>query len=315
MAVGGAMPVSSPFNPISPQEMDISHLFIAILIIAGVIFALVAFLVLYPAVRYRHRSGAGEPYQEFGRPKLEIAWTVAPAVLLAVVFGFTVTTMRASDPPTGQQPPDLTVIGHQWWWEMRYAAGGVTANELHLPVGRRMLLQLDSADVIHTFWVPQLGRKMDMIPGHTNRLWVEPTQTGTFLGACAEYCGTEHAWMRLRVIVQPQAEFDAWQRQQMQAAMPPSGGDAARGAMLFQQQTCASCHAIAGTGASAQVGPDLTHFGGRDTIGAGVLDNTPENLAKWLKDPQAVKPGNHMPDLQLTDDQIRALVAYLEAQQ
>ncbi len=308
------MPVSTPFNPISPQALDISNLFIAILIIAGVIFALVAFLVLYPAVRYRHRPGADEPYQEFGRPKLEIAWTVAPAVLLAVVFGFTVTTMRAADSPTGDHPPDLTVIGHQWWWEMRYTTGGVTANELHLPVGRRMLLQLDSADVIHNFWVPQLGRKLDMVPGHTNRLWVEPTQTGAFLGACAEYCGTEHAWMRLRVIVQPQAEFDAWQRQQTQTSVSPTSGDAAQGAMLFQQVTCASCHAIAGTNANAQIGPDLTHFGGRDTIAAGVLDNTPENLTKWLKDPQAVKPGNHMPNLQLTDSQIRDLVAYLEAQ-
>lgn len=308
------MPVSTPFNPISPQALDISNLFIAILIIAGVIFALVAFLVLYPAVRYRHRPGADEPYQEFGRPKLEIAWTVAPAILLAVVFGFTVTTMRAADSPTGGHPPDLTVIGHQWWWEMRYTTGGVTANELHLPVGRRMLLQLDSADVIHNFWVPQLGRKLDMVPGHTNRLWVEPTQTGTFLGACAEYCGTEHAWMRLRVIVQPPAEFDAWQRQQTQTSVSPTSGDAAQGAMLFQQVTCASCHAIAGTNANAQIGPDLTHFGGRDTIAAGVLDNTPENLTKWLKDPQAVKPGNHMPNLQLTDSQIRDLVAYLEAQ-
>ncbi|MDQ6908876.1 MAG: c-type cytochrome, partial [Chloroflexota bacterium] len=153
-----------------------------------------------------------------------------------------------------------------------------------------------------------------MIPGHTNWLWVEPTKVGTYLGACAEYCGTEHAWMRIRVIVQSQAEFDAWQRQQAQAAVAPTGGDAARGAMLFQQQTCASCHAIAGTNANAPVGPNLTHFGGRDTIAAGVLDNTPDNLAKWLKDPQAVKPGNHMPNLQLTDDQIRTLVAYLEAQ-
>jgi cytochrome c oxidase subunit 2 len=190
----------------------------------------------------------------------------------------------------------------------------VTANEIHLPVGKRMLLQLEGGDVIHDFWVPQLGRKMDMIPGHTNWLWVEPTQTGTFLGACAEYCGAEHAWMRIRVIVQPQAEFDAWLRQQTQAAVTPTGGDAAQGAMLFQQQTCASCHAVAGTGANAQVGPNLTHFGGRDTIAAGVLDNTPDNLAKWLKDPQSVKPGSHMPDLQLTNDQIRALVAYLEAQ-
>lgn len=307
----------SPFNPISPQGREISNLFIGILIAGAVVFTLVTALVLIAAVRYRHRPGnTDEPYQEFGRRRLEIAWTVVPAVVLLVILGFTVQTMAAVSPGPGNHPPDVIITGYQWWWGIDYpAAGVVTANEVHLPVGRRTLLQLEGGDVIHDFWVPQLGRKTDMIPGHTNWLWVEPTRTGTFLGACAEYCGAEHAWMRIRVIVQPQAEYDAWLRQQARAAVPPPpGGDAARGALLFQQQTCASCHAIAGTGATARVGPDLTHFGSRDTLGAGVLANTPENLAKWLKDPQAVKPGNHMPDLQLTDAQIRELVAYLEAQ-
>ena len=204
-------------------------------------------------MRYRHRGGNGddEPYQEFGRRRLEIAWTIVPAVVLAVILGFTVKTMAAVSPGPGDHPPDLIVTGYQWWWGIQYPASGVvTANEVHLPVGKRMLLQLDSADVIHDFWVPQLGRKMDMIPGHTNWLWVEPTQTGTFLGACAEFCGAEHAWMRIRVIVQPQAEFDAWQRQQSQPHPAPTGGDAAQGAQLFSQMTCASCHAVAGTSAA-----------------------------------------------------------------
>lgn len=302
----------SPFNPISPQERDISHLFIGILIVGAVVFTLVTALVLFIAVRYRQRGG-GEPEQEFGRRRLEIAWTIAPAVLLAVILGFTVRTMAAVSPGPGDHPPDLIVTGYQWWWGIQYPASGVvTANEVHLPVGRRMLLQLDSADVIHDFWVPQLGRKMDMITGHTNWLWVEPEKVGTYLGACAEYCGAEHAWMRIRVIVQSQAEFDAWQRQQAAPHPTPTGGDAARGAQLFAQLTCASCHAVSGAG--ARIGPDLTHFGGRDTLGAGVLENTSENLTRWLKSTQAVKPGNHMPNLQLTDDQIRALVAYLEAQ-
>ncbi len=305
----------SPFNPISPQERDISNLFIGILVAGAVVFALVAGLVLFIAVRYRHRGGSDEPYQEFGKRRLEIAWTIAPAIVLAVILGFTVKTMAATSPGPGDHPPDLIITGYQWWWGIQYPASGVvTANEVHLPVGRRMLLQLDSADVIHDFWVPQLGRKMDMIPGHTNWLWVEPDTAGTYLGACAEFCGAEHAWMRIRVIVQPQAEFDAWQRQQARPHPAPAGGDAAQGAQLFAQMTCASCHAVAGTGASARVGPDLTHYGSRDTLGAGVLDNTPANLAQWLKDPQAVKPGSHMPNLQLTDDQIRALVAYLESQ-
>lgn len=305
----------SPFDPISPQERALAHLFIGILIAGAVVFALVAALVVIIAIRYRYRGGADEPYQELGRRPLEIAWTIAPAVVLLVILGFTVRTMAAVSPGPGGHPPDLIVTGYQWWWGIQYPASGVvTANEVHLPVGRRTLLQLDSADVIHDFWVPQLGRKMDMIPGHTNWLWVEPTKTGTYLGACAEYCGADHAWMRLRVIVQSQEEFDSWQRQQAQSHAVPTGGDAARGAQLFAQLTCASCHAIVGTPANARVGPDLTHFGDRDTLGAGVLDNTPANLARWLKSPQAVKPGNHMPNLQLTDDQIRALVAYLEAQ-
>ena len=316
MAVGGAMPVSSPFSPISPQERDISNLFVGILIAGAAVFVLVTALVVIAMIRYRGRRGSTEePYQEFGRRRLEIAWTIVPTVIVLVLLGFTIRTMAAVSPGPGDHPPDLVITGYQWWWGVQYpSSGAVTANEIHLPVGKRMLLQLEGGDVIHDFWVPQLGRKMDMIPGHTNWLWVEPTQTGTFLGACAEYCGAEHAWMRIRVIVQPQAEFDAWLRQQTQVAVAPTGGDAAQGAMLFQQQTCASCHAIAGTGANSQVGPNLTHFGSRDTIAAGVLDNTPDNLAKWLKDPQAVKPDSHMPDLQLSDDQIRALIAYLEAQ-
>jgi cytochrome c oxidase subunit 2 len=308
--------LSSPFSPISPQERDISHLFIGVLIVGGVVFALVTGLVIYAAIRYRHRAGDDtEPRQEFGRPKLEIVWTAVPVVLLAVIFGFTVSTMRAASPgPNGQQP-DLIVTGYQWWWGVQYPqAGVVTANEIHLPAGKRTLLRLDSADVIHDFWVPQLGRKMDMIPGKTNYLWVEPETPGTYLGACAEYCGAEHAWMLVRVIVQPQAEYDAWLKAQALPQPAPNGGDAARGAQVFQQLTCASCHAIAGTQAGAQVGPNLTHLGSRETIGAGVLTNTPENLATWLRDPQAVKPQNHMPNLQLSEDDIRALVVYLESQ-
>lgn len=308
--------MSSPFNPISPQERDISNLFIGVLIVGAVVFALVAGLVIYAAICYRRRAGDDrEPPQVFGWLKLEIVWTAIPVVLLAVIFGFTVSTMRAASPgPNGQQP-DLVITGYQWWWGIQYPQAGVaTANEIHLPAGKRLLLQIDAADVIHDFWVPQLGRKIDAIPGKTNYLWVEPQTPGTYLGACAEYCGNEHAWMLIRVVVQPQPEYDAWLKAQALPQPAPTGGDAARGAQVFQQLTCASCHAIAGTQAGAAVGPNLTHLGSRETIGAGVLTNTPENLASWLRDPQAVKPGSHMPNLQLSEDDIRALVAYLESQ-
>jgi cytochrome c oxidase subunit 2 len=227
--------VSSPFNPVSPQGHDISNLFVGVLIVGGVVFALVTGLVIYAAIRYRRRAGdESEPRQEFGRPKLEVLWTAVPIVILAVLFGFTASTMGAVSPgPNGQQP-DLIITGYQWWWGLQYPqAGVVTANEIHLPAGRRMLLRLDSADVIHDFWVPQLGRKIDMIPGKTNYLWVEPQTPGTYLGACAEFCGAEHAWMLLRVIVQPQAEYDAWLRAQALPQPTPNDGDAARGAQII----------------------------------------------------------------------------------
>ena len=305
---------SSPFNPNSPQAQAIADLFAWNLVIAAIIFALVFGLTIYIAIRYRGQPGQGEPPQFFGHSKLEIAWTLAPALLLLVVFGFTVGTMRAADPPVGDQSPDLVVTGYQWWWRVEYpAAGAVTANEIHIPVGKRLLVRLEGGDVIHDFWVPQLGPKRDMVPGHSNHLWIEADAPGIYLGACAEYCGNQHAWMRLRVIAQPQAEFDAWQQQQLQAPAPPAGGDAAQGAQIFQQRTCANCHAIAGTPATAHAGPDLTHVASRQTLGAGVLDNTPDNLMKWLADPQAVKPGNHMPSLRMTEEELRALVAYLES--
>ena len=304
---------SSPFNPDSPQARAISDLFTGSLVIAGIIFVIVTGLVAYIVYRYRSRPGMGEPRQLSGHTRLEIGWTIAPALVLIVMFGWTITTMRAADPPVGDRQPDLVVRGVQWWWQVEYPQSGVvTANEIHIPIGQRLLVRLESADVIHDFWVPQLGPKRDMVPGHPNHIWLQADTPGTYLGACAEYCGEQHAWMRLRVIAQPQAEFDAWQQQQRQAPAAPTSGDAAQGVQEFQEHTCANCHAIAGTAATARAGPDLSHLASRQTLGAGVLQNTPDNLMKWLADPQVVKPGNHMPSLRLTDAELRALVAYLE---
>lgn len=320
------MQVSSPFDPSSPQAQAILHLFVVTLIVSAVILSVVTGLVIYICIRYRSRAGEGEPRQEFGQPKLEMAWTIVPVLIVIALFVLMLDTMRVADPQSRRQA-DLQIIGHQWWWEVRYAQSGViTANEIHVPVGKRLLLQLESADVIHDFWVPQLGRKMDMIPGQSNYMWIEAGAPGIYSGACAEYCGAEHAWMRIRVVAEPQADFEAWQRGQMQTA--PSQGqtattpslpattstpaEAPAGAQLFQQMTCRSCHAVAGTGANARVGPDLTHLASRQTLAAGRLENNPTNLARWLADPQAVKPGTYMPDLQLSDEQVRQLVAYLE---
>jgi cytochrome c oxidase subunit 2 len=284
-----------------------------ILLACGAIFAVVAGLVVACVVRFRGRAGAPEPRQVPGSRRLEIAWTVAPLLLVVWMFALTARTMRASDPPADRDP-DLVVVGHQWWWEVRYPrAGVITANEIHVPVATPWLVRLESADVIHDFWVPELARKVDMVPGHPNHVWLAAERPGTYLGACAEFCGVQHAWMRLRVIAEPPAAFAAWLEAERAPAAAPAGGPAARGRALFTELTCASCHAIAGTGAAARIGPDLTHLASRRTLGAGLLENTPAALARWLADPQALKPGSHMPDLELDAAQVADLAAYLGA--
>jgi cytochrome c oxidase subunit II len=206
-------------------------------------------------------------------------------------------------------PLRVRVIGHQWWWEYEYPdLGIVTANELHVPVGRPVRLELESADVVHNFWIPQFGWKKDNTPNHVTPMNVVVDEPGVFDGACTEFCGTQHAWMRIRAVASPPEQFEAWVARNQQ----PAPGAAPRGQQVFQQHTCVNCHAIQGVG-GARVGPDLSHFGSRTTIGAGVLENTPENLRAWLIDPQRSKPGALMPGyVDLPDDDLRALVDYLE---
>lgn len=303
-----------PFDPMSPFELAISNIFVAILIIGLLVFLLVTVWLTVNIVRFRHRPGQPEPYQEYGQRKVELIWTITPAVLLAVVFVFTVNAMAAADPaPASHQQPDIIVIGHQWWWEVRYPASGVVAaNEIYLPTGKRLLVRLESVDVIHSLWVPQLARKMDLVPGQINEMWIEADKPGIYDGACAEYCGTEHAWMRIQAIAVSPAAFTSWEQAQNQHAITPTSGLAAAGAKLFQEKTCVNCHTIAGTAAHADVGPNLTHFASRRMLGGGVLTNTPANVAKWMTNPQAVKPGVHMPNFQFNSTEVRELTAYLE---
>lgn len=306
-----------PFNAASPQSTAIANLFIAIAVIAAVILLIVTITVLWAALRFRHRPGSTEPAQNSGNLPLEVTWTVIPFLLLALVAFFTVRTMRAADPPyDGATQPSVVVTGHQWWWSVDYPQAGIhTANEIHIPVGERVLFALRSADVIHSFWLPTVARKMDMIPGNEHYLWIEVDEPGVYEGTCAEFCGAQHAWMRLRLVAQSRPDYDQWLHQQAATPAPPTSDEAAAGAQLFQTRTCVNCHAIAGTAADARVGPDLTHVATRATLAGGVLTNTPENLARWLADPAAVKPGNHMPNLQLQKDEIGQLVAYLETLQ
>lgn len=304
---------SSIFDPQAPHAQAISHLFIISLIVCAVIFACVTGGIIYSLVKFRWREGEADPQQIAGNKTVEIIWTAIPLVIVLVLFGMTVRAMQISDPPAPANP-DLIVIGHQWWWEARYAKTGViAANEIHIPVGKPFSIRLDSVDVLHEFWVPQLTRKMTTVPHAQNHIWMQADKAGTYEGVCSEYCGTQHAWMRFLVIAEPQAEYDAWEKAQLTNVPIATNGEAAQGWQLFKQMTCISCHAIGGTEANARVAPDLTHFASRRDLGAGVLRNTPENLRRWMRDPQAVKWGAKMPKFNLNETQLTQLVNFLEA--
>ena len=305
-------------DPQSALARSSTDLFNVALLISTLIVLGVGALIVYMIVRFRARADTAEPEPDYGNRRLEIAWTAAPALLLAVIAVFTVGALGSQEADATKQPaggtPDIIVTGHQWWWEVRYPTQGVvTANEIHMPVGQKFLVRLEAADVIHDLWIPQLGPKMDNVPGHTNWMWLQGDQPGTYQGACAEYCGTEHAWMLIRAVVQPQAEYNAWLQQQSAPAAAPADAASQHGAQLFAQHTCISCHAIAGTAAQGLAGPNLTHFASRQILAAGVLTNTAANVTRWLRNPQEVKPGNHMPNVRLTEDDLRDLTAYMES--
>jgi len=304
--------VSSPLLPASQQAQSIYDLFQIVMVIAAVILLIVTGLVVTAAIRFRRRPGDALPRQDFGNHRLETLWTVIPFLIVTAMFVLTVRTMRQVDPHPIDRKPDLEIEAHQWWWEFRYpGAGVVTANELHIPVNKNLYYRLTSGDVVHDFWVPQLGQKIDAVPNHPNYAWISADAPGTYLGTCAEYCGAEHAWMRIRVIAQSPEDFAAWVKDQRQPAVSPSGmGIAGRG--LFLGLPCMNCHTIAGTSAQGTVGPNLTHLASRQTLAAGVFDNTSKNLARWLADPQKFKPGCHMPNLNLKPNEIKVLTAYLE---
>jgi cytochrome c oxidase subunit 2 len=310
--------LTSIFDPVSPPAAEIVTLSVLVLGICAAIFLIVAGLTVYAIIAFRARPGQqrSEPPQIYGSNPLELAWTVVPLLIVFVLFLVTTRTLlaiqKAPAPPGAIQ---VTVIGHQWWWEFRYPdLGVVTANELHVPVSdpehrRPTYLRLESADVVHSFWIPQLNGKTDVIPNRANTMWIEPQRAGVFLGQCAEYCGTQHAHMLLRVVAEPPAEFDAW----VAAQRGPSAVDvdAAAGRQVFERAACVNCHRVDGTAADGTFGPDLTHLMSRATIGAGVAPNTPAVLRAWVEDPDQLKPGALMPAMKLDAQQIDAIVAYL----
>jgi cytochrome c oxidase subunit 2 len=307
--------VNPVLSPASPQAEALSRLFVVTLFVCAVIFVIVSALVLICILRYRSQPNDAEPAQIAGNHRLEVSWTVASILILVGLFVLTVQAMRVSD-PAADRPPDLTVIGHQWWWEARYPSGAVTANEIHIPTGIPLIFRIETADVIHDFWVPELGRKIDAIPGRPVSIWLAADKPGTFTGACAEYCGVQHAWMRITVVAEPPDAFAKWETHELSLAATPTDPAAARGAQLFQTRSCAACHAIRGgpsqPTAQARYAPDLTHVAERSTLGAGVIDNTRSELGRWLQNPQAIKVGCHMPDTELSEKDADDLVAYFE---
>ncbi|PWT94154.1 MAG: cytochrome c oxidase subunit II [Candidatus Melainabacteria bacterium] len=273
----------------------------------------VAGLLIFGIIKYRHRPGDGEPDQTEGSTTLEIIWTAIPLVIFLYLGWLTFSVMGIVYPPAGKRQPDITVIGHQFWWEYRYPKSGVvTANELYLPLGSDLMLEIRGADVIHSFWVPGFGQKMDAIPGHPNNLFLKPIREGLFLGQCAEYCGSQHSLMRIMANVVSPKEFEAWTKSQAKVPAPPTDKTALHGRELFMSRTCIQCHSIAGTCATAQVAPDLTHIADRKTIGAGVIANNLENLTEWIMDPQQFKPGSLMPNMRLTKSEAHDIAFYLE---
>jgi len=336
-----AIPV---FDPVSPQTEAIRALFVMVLVISAVIFAIMAILIVLALVRFRARSPEELPLQDHGSERRELFWMLGPILVviwLAAITAklvFAINTHSVADPP-GDDPARIRVIGHQWWWEARYPteawkdhlatdvsrplplslpAGDhapdevLVANEIHIPVGTAIRVSVESADVIHSFWVPQLARKIDAIPGRTNHIWLQADRPGTYQGYCAEFCGTQHAWMRFLVIAHQPAEFSRWLATQTTPAADPATALASKGAELFRSMSCVDCHAFGAVGTRSAIGPDLTEVSRRSILGAGVIRNSPENLRRWLENPQAIKPGSKMPNFRLTSAQIDALIAYFD---
>ena len=312
---------ASPTNIFAPASTPAGSIFglsIFVLVTVAAIFVVVFALLAYAVVRFRKRRGTdnSEPVQIYGSTQVELAWTVIPVLIVVALFLAAARVIAlVQDPPHPPGALEVIVTGHQYWWEYRYPQLNiVTANELHVPVSdaihpRATFLTLLSADTDHSFWVPRLGGKTDLIPNHPNQMWMDPHETGLFLGQCAQYCGTQHAKMLLRVYVQSPMEFERWVHDQQQT---PKSDASSRGQRVFESTACVNCHTVSGTAAKGRFGPDLTHLMSRDTIAAGVAANTPEQLRLWIRNPDAIKPGSKMPAMGLSDGDVGAVATYLE---
>ena len=322
--LAGCAEGANMLDPHGVGARDIAGLFWVIFWMAVGVFIVVEGLLVFAVFRFRSRGRI--PRQVQGNRPLEITWTILPAIVLLGVLIATFSTMKAvaSPDPNALQ---VDVIGHQWWWEFQYRAGNqpvVTAEDLHLPVNQPVTLHIKSADVVHNFWVPELDRKVQAIPGHDNIIPILATQAGTFQGFCAEFCGLEHALMRFDVVAEPADQFNAWLQQQQQSPPAPATAQEQAGAKAFASNGCTTCHQIGNAkvpgfpyNGLSIVGPNLTHVGSRQILAGGAITNTPANMVQWLEEPDTIKPGNYMTTFihngQLTQQQAQDLTAYLES--
>jgi cytochrome c oxidase subunit 2 len=318
-APAGPSQIPSIFRPDSTPADSIFRLSRLVLTITGLIFLVVFSLIAYTVARFRRRGSddGREPPQVYGSNQVELAWTVIPGLIVLVLFLATARViLSVQDAPKPAGAIEVIAIGHQYWWEFRYPGlGVVTANELHVPVSDPLhptptFITLLSADTDHSFWVPRLAGKTDLIPNRTNRTWIDPHETGLFLGQCAQYCGVQHGKMLLRVYVDSREQFDAWVQDEKKPATTNDAAD--EGRRIFEGTACINCHAVSGTVADGRFGPDLTHLMSRDTIASGAASNTRENLRAWIENPDSIKPSSLMPAMKLNDHDLDALTAYLE---
>lgn len=307
--------IQSVLQPAGVQAVHIERLWWVMFWACGAVFAAVMAGLALAVVRGRQGADAGTSPRTLAR-YVAVSVALSTCALIGLLAA-SVLTGRAVGSLPASRVLEVRLTGYQWWWAVEYLSDepslrAITANELHLPVGRTVALRLQSADVIHSFWVPSLHGKTDLIPGRENLLVLRADRPGTFRGQCAEYCGTQHAHMALTVVAEDPDSFEAWLAAQRAPAPGPAGSDAVRGRDLFLQGPCAMCHAIAGTPAGARTGPDLTHFASRSTIAAGTVPNTRDQLLAWLANPQHLKPGSRMPATGFTDPDLQALASYLE---
>ncbi len=299
----------STLSPAGPAAGQIARLWWVLLTIATIVFLIVMGLLAYAL--WRRRTGASAIGN--GRTFVTVAGGLLPAVVLVGLMIYTVGVQNALSRPN-EAAYVIQIIGHQWWWEVHYPDEGVvTANEIHIPVGQPVILKLTSADVIHSFWAPQLQAKTDLLPGQTNTTWITASSPGVYRTECAEFCGLQHAHMHMLIIAEPAADVAQWVQAQQQDAQRVTSDQLKQGEQIFVGSACVYCHTVRGTVATGKIGPDLTHFASRESIGAGTLPNTVGNLSGWIINSQAIKPGNEMPPMYLDAPELHALVAYLES--